>query len=79
MSTIRAAISQFAQTSTTWERAAHSLPHEMHILSTLLLPFLNTPVDPEQTAQIEIEKMHAIETFEILVQTWRAATPEVSP
>lgn len=79
MSSIHGAISQFASTSTTWERASLPMPQESHVLATLFLPFMGAPTaDAEQVARVEIERVHAIETFEIMVQTWKAATPEVS-
>lgn len=43
-----------------------NLPHEAHVLSTLLCPFLS----PGKYGRAEEEQMTAVETFELLAKSW---------
>ncbi|KAJ3556564.1 hypothetical protein NM688_g1961 [Phlebia brevispora] len=48
------------------------LPHENLILSTLLLPFLESG----ESTQVDVEQVNAVETFEYAVRTWKASSNE---
>lgn len=49
------------------------LPHEAHILSALLVPFLG----PYSGDRLAAEQQTAVESFEQIVNTWKAPTNEV--
>lgn len=51
-----------------------ALPHETHVLSALLVPFLG----PYRSEQVSFEQQTAVETFEYLIRTWKAPSNEVS-
>ncbi|KAI0266517.1 hypothetical protein BC834DRAFT_823723 [Gloeopeniophorella convolvens] len=69
---LHAVISYYASV-TSAQHIALALPHEDEVLSALLVPF--TSVVRERA---EDEQLQAIETFEILVKTWRATSDEAS-
>lgn len=50
-----------------------ALPHETHVLSALLVPFLG----PYRSEQVSFEQQTAVETFEYLIRTWKAPSNEV--
>ncbi|TFY56273.1 hypothetical protein EVJ58_g7743, partial [Rhodofomes roseus] len=48
------------------------LPHEPHVLSALLVPFLG----PFTGERLAVEQQTAVETFEYMMRTWRAPSNE---
>lgn len=63
-----------ALTYTTSSNRPLLLPHESHVLSALLVPFLG----PYRGVQTASEQETAVETFEYAIRTWRAPSSEVS-
>ena len=50
-----------------------ALPHESHVLSALLVPFLG----PYSGDRLAVEQQTAVETFEYIIKTWKSPTNEV--
>ncbi|PCH35413.1 hypothetical protein WOLCODRAFT_133859 [Wolfiporia cocos MD-104 SS10] len=52
----------------------HSLPHEAHVLSALLVPFLGA----YSGGSVASEQQTAVETFEQILRTWKAPSNEAN-
>ena len=72
--TLSSVLSRYSSLSATSQDYVDTLPHEAHVLSTLLIQFLN----PVNGSQIDAERIIAIEAFEVSVKSWRADSNAVS-
>jgi hypothetical protein len=71
---LHALISQHASIPSNQLQFVRFLPHENEVLSALLVPFM-----APRSEAVHNESLQAMETFEIAVKTWRAASDEASP
>lgn len=71
---LHALISQHASIPSDQLQFVKFLPHENEVLSALLVPFM-----APRSEAVHNETLQAMETFEITVKTWRAASDEASP
>lgn len=69
-----ASVTQIAKalTSTTSSNRPRQLPHEHLVWSALLVPFLS-----QDHAEQDAERSVAIETFQMIIKTWNASSPQV--
>ncbi|TCD63487.1 hypothetical protein EIP91_005346 [Steccherinum ochraceum] len=69
-----ASVTQIAKalTSTTSSNRPRQLPHEHLVWSALLVPFLN-----QDHAEQDAERSVAMETFQMIIKTWKASSPQV--
>lgn len=70
-----ASVTQIAKviTMTTSNNRPRHIPHEHLIWSALLAPFLRL-----DHTEADAERMNAIETFQMIIKTWKASSPQVS-
>ena len=69
-----AIIDYYASNPSSQLQVAKFLPYENEVLSALLVPFM-----APRSEAADSERLQAMETFEITVRTWKAASDEASP